>query len=111
MKQACAVVLLAAALLGLVLAGPALAQQSTMARCDQGISVTGLNRLLGTIWGYVTGPLGKVLAIMVGLFGLWETVFSRDRTAGIIALVVAAVIAFAGEAVNTLFTAVGTQTC
>jgi type IV secretory pathway VirB2 component (pilin) len=96
-----------AALAVLALATPVHAEL----RCGEAIAVEGLNRLLGTIWGYLTGPLGKVIAVMLAAFGIYEMVFQRNMGAGVTGLLAAAVIAFAGEAIGTLFTSIGTKPC
>src|SRR5439155_1016636 len=41
---------------------PALAQTSGI-DCSQTVAIEGFNKLLGTVWGYLSGPVGKVIAI------------------------------------------------
>jgi type IV secretory pathway VirB2 component (pilin) len=102
------VVALAVSALLVWVVAPALAQTF---QCEQGLPSQGLNKFLGTIWGYLTGPAGKVLALMMGAFGIFEMVFTADRRAGIVALVGGALIAFAGDAINTLFGLQPTNLC
>ena len=40
---------------------PAFAQ--TGIDCSQTVGIEGFNKLLGTVWGYLSGPVGKVIAI------------------------------------------------
>ena len=78
------------------------AQTSTI-KCGAGIDIAGFSQLLGTLWGYAAGPVGKVLAIIIFLVGA-TSIITRHFGAGIAALVAAFLIAFAPSIIGTLFT-------
>jgi hypothetical protein len=78
------------------------AQTSTI-KCGAGIDIAGFSQLLGTLWGYAAGPVGKVLAIIIFLVGA-TSIITRHFGAGIAALVASFLIAFAPSIIGTLFT-------
>ena len=78
------------------------AQTSTI-KCGAGIDIAGFSQLLGTLWGYAAGPVGKVLAIIVFLVGA-TSIITRNFGAGIVALIASFLIAFAPSIIGTLFT-------
>jgi type IV secretory pathway VirB2 component (pilin) len=84
---------------------PVLAQSGTI-DCSQPIAIEGFNKLLGTVWGYLTGPVGKVIAIGLIIFGA-ASVIARNLGLGIASFVAAFVIAFSADIVRTLFTSAG----
>lgn len=80
---------------------PVLAQ-STGINCSQTVAIEGFNKLLGTVWGYLSGPVGKVIAIGLIIFGA-ANVIARNIGLGIASFVAAFVIAFSADIVRTLF--------
>lgn len=81
--------------------GPALAQSSGI-NCSQTVTIEGFNKLLGTVWGYLSGPVGKVIAIGLIIFGA-ASVIARNIGLGVASFVAAFVIAFSADIVRTLF--------
>jgi type IV secretory pathway VirB2 component (pilin) len=79
---------------------PAVAQSGI--DCSQAVGIEGFNKLLGTVWGYLSGPVGKVIAIGLIIFGA-ASVIARNLGLGIASLVAAFVIAFSADIVRTLF--------
>ena len=77
--------------------------QTSSIKCGAGIDIAGFSQLLGTLWGYAAGPVGKVLAIIIFLVGA-TSIITRNFGAGIAALVAAFLIAFAPSIIGTLFT-------
>ena len=80
---------------------PALAQSSGI-NCSQTVAIEGFNKLLGTVWGYLSGPVGKVIAIGLIIFGA-ASVIARNIGLGVSSFVAAFVIAFSADIVRTLF--------
>ena len=80
---------------------PALAQTSGI-DCSQTVAIEGFNKLLGTVWGYLSGPVGKVIAIGLIIFGA-ASVIARSIGLGVASFVAAFVIAFSADIVRTLF--------
>jgi len=70
--------------------------------CSQTVAIEGFNKLLGTVWGYLSGPVGKVIAIGLIIFGA-ANVIGRNLGLGVASLVAAFVIAFSADIVRTLF--------
>ena len=64
--------------------------------------IEGFNKLLGTVWGYLSGPVGKVIAIGLIIFGA-ANVIARNIGLGVASFVAAFVIAFSADIVRTLF--------
>jgi len=79
---------------------PAFAQ--TGIDCSQTVGIEGFNKLLGTVWGYLSGPVGKVIAIGLIIFGA-ASVIARNLGLGVASFVAAFVIAFSADIVRTLF--------
>jgi len=84
---------------------PALAQTSGI-DCSQTVAIEGFNKLLGTVWSYLSGPVGKVIAIGLIIFGA-ANVIARNIGLGVASLVAAFVIAFSADIVRTLFASAG----
>ncbi len=80
--------------------GAALAQGGI--DCSQTVAIEGFNKLLGTIWGYLSGPVGKVIAIGLIIFGA-ANVIGRNLGVGVASFIAAFVIAFSADIVRTLF--------
>ena len=80
---------------------PALAQTSGI-DCSQSVAIEGFNKLLGTVWSYLSGPVGKVIAIGLIIFGA-ANVIARNIGLGVASFVAAFVIAFSADIVRTLF--------
>ena len=80
---------------------PVLAQTSGI-NCSQTVAIEGFNKLLGTVWGYLSGPVGKVIAIGLIIFGA-ASVIARNIGLGVASFVAAFVIAFSADIVRTLF--------
>ena len=70
--------------------------------CSQTVAIEGFNKLLGTVWGYLSGPVGKVIAIGLIIFGA-ASVIARNLGLGVASFVAAFVIAFSADIVRTLF--------
>jgi type IV secretory pathway VirB2 component (pilin) len=70
--------------------------------CSQTVGIEGFNKLLGTVWGYLSGPVGKVIAIGLIIFGA-ASVIARNLGLGVASFVAAFVIAFSADIVRTLF--------
>lgn len=70
--------------------------------CSETVAIEGFNRLLGTVWGYLSGPVGKVIAIGLIIFGAGN-VIGRNMGLGVASFVAAFVIAFSADIVRTLF--------
>lgn len=79
---------------------PVLAQGGI--NCSETVAIEGFNRLLGTVWGYLSGPVGKVIAIGLIIFGAGN-VIGRNMGLGVASFVAAFVIAFSADIVRTLF--------
>ncbi len=82
-------------------AAPALGQTGGI-NCSQTVAIEGFNKLLGTVWGYLSGPVGKVIAIGLIIFGA-ASVIARNLGLGVASFVAAFVIAFSADIVRTLF--------
>lgn len=83
---------------------------STGINCSQTVPIEGFNKLLGTVWGYLSGPVGKVISIGLIIFGA-ANVIGRNIGLGVASFVAAFVIAFSADIVRTLFaSAAGTGT-
>ena len=80
---------------------PVLAQSGGI-NCSQTVAIEGFNKLLGTVWGYLSGPVGKVIAIGLIIFGA-ASVIARSIGLGVSSFVAAFVIAFSADIVRTLF--------
>ncbi|MFQ5945145.1 MAG: TrbC/VirB2 family protein [Anaerolineae bacterium] len=65
-------------------------------------NIGGFNKLLGTLWSYLAGPAGKVIAIALIVFGA-ASLMARHIGLGVGALVGAFIVAFAATIVDTLF--------
>jgi type IV secretory pathway VirB2 component (pilin) len=76
--------------------------QSGGINCSQAVAIEGFNKLLGTVWGYLSGPVGKVIAIGLIIFGA-ASVIARNIGLGVASFVGAFVIAFSADIVRTLF--------
>lgn len=75
-------------------------------KCGEAIEISGFSKLLGTVWGYLSGPVGKVMAIGLIVFGA-GSVIARNYGVGVAALIGAFVIAFSSDIVRTLFEKAG----
>jgi TrbC/VIRB2 family pilin len=100
-RQQWAVAIALAMLIVLVVSSTAALAQGGI-NCSQTVAIEGFNRLLGTVWGYLSGPVGKVIAIGLIIFGAGN-VIGRNMGLGIASFVAAFVIAFSADIVRTLF--------
>jgi type IV secretory pathway VirB2 component (pilin) len=71
-------------------------------KCSEAVDIEGFNKLLGTVWGYLSGPVGKVMAIGLIVFGV-ANVIGRNIGLAVSSIVAAFIIAFSSDIVKTLF--------
>ena len=88
-----------------VWSAPALAQVGGI-DCSQTVTIQGFDKLLATVWAYLSGPVGKVISIGLITFGA-ANVIARNIGLGVASLVAAFVIAFSADIVRTLFASAG----
>ncbi len=80
---------------------PALAQTSGI-DCSQTVHIQGFDKLISTVWTYLSGPVGKVIVIGLIIFGA-ANVIARNIGLSVASFVAAFVIAFSADIVRTLF--------